>query len=210
MEDRAIEALEKSIERLRREVAELRASRTRLVLAADAHRREIERELHDGAQQDLVGLAVNLQQVRRLVTTDPAAAGALVDEMRRDVHEGLDRLRALAERIYPPQLEAGGLRVALRTAAANAGVRARVEVAVGGACPAELAVTVYLCWVEALERIGDGASATIAVRDEDETLVFEISADVAGLDTVKDRVEALGGCLTIASGRVAGSLPLSR
>ena len=68
----------------------------------------------------------------------------------------------------------------------------------------------YLCWVDALERISDGAGASIAVRDEHETLVFEISADVAGLDAVKDRVEALGGRLTIASGRVAGTLPLSR
>jgi signal transduction histidine kinase len=181
-----------------------------LVLAFDSDRRRIERELHNGPQQALAGLAVRLQQARSLVESDPAAARALVDEMRRDVHEALEHLRTLAERIYPPLLEAGGLGVALRTAAANAGVRARVEVAVDGACPAELAVTVYLCWVEAVERIGDGASATIAVRDEDDVLVFEISPDVAGLDAVEDRVEALGGCLTIAPGRVAGSLPLSR
>jgi signal transduction histidine kinase len=185
------------------------ADARQLVLASDSDRRRIERELHNGPQQALAGLAVSLQQARSLVESDPAAAVALVDEMRRDVQEALEHLRALSERIYPPLLEAGGLRVALRTAAANAGVRARVEV-VGGACPAELALTVYLCWVEALGRIGDGASATIAVRDEDETLVFEISADVAGVDTVEDRVEALGGQLTIESGRVAGSLPLSR
>jgi len=182
----------------------------RLVLASDSDRRGIERELHNGPQQALAAFAVGLQQARSLAESDPAAVVALVDEMRSDVQKALEHLRALSERIYPPLLEAGGLRVALRTAAANAGVRARVEVAVGGACPAELALTVYLCWVEALERIGDGASATIAVRDEDETLVFEISADVAGLDTVEHRVAALGGRLTIASGRVAGSLPLSR
>jgi hypothetical protein len=92
----------------------------------------------------------------------------------------------------------------------NAGVRARVEVDVGGTYPAELAMTVYLGWVEALERVRTGASATISVRYEGEALVFEISPEAAGLDTVKDRVEALGGRLTIASGRVAGSLPLSR
>jgi signal transduction histidine kinase len=180
-----------------------------LVLASDSDRRRIERELHNGPQQALAGLAVRLQQARSLVESDPAAAVALIDEMRRDVQEALEHLRALSERIYPPLLEAGGLRVALRTAAANAGVRARVEVA-DGACPAELALTVYLCWVEALARIGDGASATIAVRDEVETLVFEISGDVVGLDTVRDRMEALGGSLTIAPGRAAGSLPLSR
>jgi signal transduction histidine kinase len=188
----------------------LTADGRQLVRASDSDRRRIERELHHGPQQALAGLSVRLQQARGLVESDPAAAVALVDEMRRDVQEALEHLRALSERIYPPLLEAGGLLVALRTAAANAGVPARVEVEVGGACPAEVALTTYLCWVEALERVGDGADATIAVRDEDETLVFEISADVVGLDTVKDRVEALGGCLTIASGRVAGSLPLSR
>jgi signal transduction histidine kinase len=183
------------------------ADARQLVLASDSARRWIERELHSGPQQALAGLAVGLQQARGLVESDPAAAVALVDEMRRDVQQALEHLRALSERIYPPLLEAGGLGVALRTAASNAGVRARVEIADGGARPAELALTVYLCWVEALERVGDGASAAIAVRDEDETLVFEISADVACLDTVKARVEALGGRLTIASGRVAGSLP---
>lgn len=186
------------------------ADARRLVLASDSDRRRIERELHNGPQQALAGIAVSLQQARGLVESDPEAAVALVDQLRRDVRQALEQLRALSERIYPPLLEAGGLGVALRAAAANAGVRARVEVAVGRACLVELALTVYLCWVEALERIGGGASATIAVRDEDETLVFEISADVDGLDTVKDRVEALGGRLTIASGRVAGSLPLSR
>ena len=188
----------------------MRADARQIVLDSDSDRRRIERELHNGPQQALAGFALGLQQASGLVESDPAAAVALVDEMRHDVHEALEHLRALSERIYPPLLEAGGLRVALRTAAANVGVRARVEVDVGDACPAELAVTVYLCWVEALERIGDGARATIAVRDEDETLVFEISADVGSLDTVKHRVEALGGCLTIASGRAAGSLPLSR
>jgi signal transduction histidine kinase len=186
------------------------ADARQLVLASDSDRRRIERELHDGPQQALAALAVGLQQARSLVESDPDAARALVDEMRRDIQVALEHLRAQSERIYPPLLEAGGLRVALRTAAATAGVRARVEVDVGSACPTELTLTVYLCWVEALERIGGGKSARIAVRDENETLVFEISADVAALERVKDRVEALGGRLTVASGRATGSLPLPR
>ena len=217
--DRGIKALEESIEQLRREVEELQAARRRVVLAGDADRRRIERELHDGPQQDLVGLAVGLQQARGLVDTDPAAAGVLVDELRRDLREALDRLGALAERIYPPQLEAGGLRVALRSAAASIGIRARLDVATTGPVPSEASRTVYLCCVEAFELSGEGTSATVTVREEDSTLVFEIVADGrrlatadADLAAVRDRVEALGGRLTIAPAgddmRVAGSLPI--
>jgi len=216
--DRGIKALEESVEQLRREADELRASRTRLVLAADADRRRIERELHDGAQQDLVALAVKLQQARAMVDSD-AAAGVLVDEMRGDVQESLDRLRVLAQRIHPPQLEIGGLPAALRSAAASAGVRARIDVAATGVYPQEVAVTVYLCIVATLERLVTGTTAAIGVREENGTLAFEIVAEEAGVDpadahlaAMRDRVEALGGRLTITavSGggtRIAGSLP---
>jgi signal transduction histidine kinase len=181
----------------------------RLVLAADADRRRIERELHDGAQQDLVGLAVKLQQAR-----------GLVDEMRRDAHEALDRSRALAEWIYPPQLEAGGLLAALRSAAASVRVRTRIDVAADGNLPPEVAATVYLCCVAALDHFHDRTTAAITVHEEDGTLAFEVVADPADLETadegliaVRDRVEALGGRLSVGSGpgggiRVAGALPL--
>jgi signal transduction histidine kinase len=219
--DRGIKALEESVEQLRREADELRASRTRLVLAADADRRRIERELHDGAQQDLVGLAVKLQQARGLVDSNPAAAGVLVDEMRGDVQESLDRLRVLAQRIHPPQLEIGGLPAALRSAAASAGVRARIDVAATGVYPQEVAVTVYLCIVATLERLVTGTTAAIGVREENGTLAFEIVAEEAGVDpadahlaAMRDRVEALGGRLTITAvsdggRRIAGLLPTS-
>jgi signal transduction histidine kinase len=192
----------------------------RLVLAADADRRKIERELHDGAQQDLVGLAVNLQRARRLIATDPAAAVALVDEMRRDVHEALDRSRALAQRIHPPQLEAGGLLAALRAAAASVRVRTRIDVAADGGLLPEVAATVYLCCVAALERLHDRTTAAISVRKENGTVAFEVVADDAGPDTadegltaMRDRVEALGGRLSVLPGesgsiRIAGALPL--
>jgi signal transduction histidine kinase len=211
-----------SIDRLRREVGELRASRKRLVLAADADRRRIERELHDGPQQDLVALAVNLQLARRLLDVDPAAARALLDEMGRDVQEAIDGTRQLAHRIYPPLLEAGGLGAALSFAASSIGAPTRVSVEPGGAYPPEVAGTVYFCCLEALERAGAGSRSTVAVRERDGALVFEIisagggaadaAADLAGL---QERVEALGGRLTIASEpdnvtRVSGSLPLSR
>ena len=213
--------MRESLDRLRLEVGELRASRKRLVVAADADRRKIERELHDGPQQELVAVAVKLQLVSRLVQDDPTAATALLDEMRREVREALDGTRALANRIYPPLLEAGGLGVALRSAAASAGVSTRVDVAAGAYAP-EVAGAVYFCCVEALERIGPG-EPTVTVREDEGSLMFEVVEQGAGsevatanwdLARLRDRVEALGGRLTLVteSGhgtRVSGSLPLS-
>ena len=141
------------------QIEELRASRKRLVLAAAADRGRIERELHDGTQQRLVALAVELQQARRLVDVDPAAAGVLIDEMAGELQEAMDALRALAHRIHPPLLEAGGLRAALRTTAAMLDVPTRVQVPEGATLPPELAGAVYFSCADALEqprREGEG------------------------------------------------------
>ena len=203
-----------------RQIEELRASRKRLVLAAAADRGRIERELHDGPQQRLVALAVELQQARRLVDVHPAAAGALIDEMAGEVAEALDALRALAHRIHPPLLQAGGLRAALRTTAAMLGVPTRVEVPEGVTLPSELAGDVYFSCADALEHIGERANVTITVRQEGETVVFEIVAEGsdsttadADLTSMRDRLEALGGRLTIESKTghtgITGSLPIS-
>jgi signal transduction histidine kinase len=216
LEDPRIEALEVLRDSLRAEVEELAASRQRLVLAADADRRRTERELHDGAQQRLVGLVVNLQHARRLVDADPAGAAALLDGMRSELQEALDALRSLALRINPPLLEAGGLLTALRSAAAAAGIPTRVRVSVAD-IPPEAAGTVYSCCVEALEQAGDGVTAAITVREEVGMLCFEIVQDgsSSALAAIRDRVEGLGGQLSIESEpaqgvRISGSLPLSR
>jgi signal transduction histidine kinase len=160
----------------RLEVEELRASRKRLVLAADADRRRIERELHDGPQQYLIALAVNLQLADGLLDADPAATKELLAQMGRDVEQALAETTQLAQRTYPPLLDAGGLATVLRSAAASAGVRARIEVAAGRRYPPEVAWTVHLCWVDALERAGNEAQATITVREKEGTLAFEIGA----------------------------------
>jgi signal transduction histidine kinase len=220
------EAQRDELERLRAEVAELHASRARLVLAGDAERNTIERNLHDGAQQHLVVLAVKLQLAGQLVDEDPAAAKALLAEMERDVQQALDETARLAERIYPQLLETGGLAAALRAAAVGAGVPAFVDVAAGSAYAPEIARTVYLCWLEALEHADGERSATVTLREQDGTLTFEFSGarapSVAGedewsrrLDGLRDRVAALGGRLTVESdagrgARIYGSLPLAR
>jgi signal transduction histidine kinase len=218
LEAEHVEDLRGTLDRLRLELADLRASRRRLVLAADADRRAIERELHKGVQQHLVALAVNLQLASRLADADPEAAKTLLEEMARDVQQALDETAQLAQRICPPLLEAGGLAVALRSAAASIGIPTSVEVATGAQLPPEVAAAVYWCCLEALERAGAGAQATITVRGEEGALAFEVATDGDGsgaeLERLRDRVEALGGTLTIRSQagrgiRFSGELPLS-
>lgn len=207
-----MEAGQDDVEGLRAEVAALRAARTRLVLAADADRRRIERELHGGVQQNLVALAMRLQLVESALDSDPAAARALVDELSRDMQDALDEAARLAQRIHAPLLELG-LAAALRATAAAAGIPAAVDVSADGTYAPEALQTVYGCWLDALADAGAGRPA-LTVRDSQGALVFELvrtAPSDGDLEGLRDRVEALGGTLTIhpeLSGiRVCGSLP---
>src|SRR5947207_4337724 len=141
------------------EIEELRASRARVVEAADAERRRTERSLHDGVQQHLVALAVNLQLARQLAESDPEALKTLLDELTRDVHEALESVRALAREVYPPLLLDRGLAEALRSAASEAG--AQVELETAERFPPELEAAVYFCCVELLRP---GASIRVRVE----------------------------------------------
>ena len=224
METRHVEALQETLGRLRLEVGQLRASRERLAIAADVDRRRIERDLHDGLQQLLVALAVDVQRARLLVGTDPAGATAVLDELARDTEQALDEAAKLAQRIYPPLLEGSDLVVALRAAALSAAVRTRIEVAAAPGYPPEITAAVYFCCLAVLECAGRGAQAAITVRDDEGALAFEVGADTSRcspddvgrrLEVLRDRVEALGGRLTIRSDRdpgirIVGSLPLTR
>ena len=199
------------------QVEVLNASRKRLLLAADAERRRIERDLHDGVQQHLVALAVNLQLAGELTNSDPAAARTLLAEMGRDVQQALDETAQLAQRIYP-QLDAIGFAATLRSAAVNAGIRASVDADVAATSPPDLLATIFWCWLDVLDRCTTGARATITIREQEGALTFEIVEDgdhsAAALERICDRVAALGGSLTIQSEpgprtRVSGSLPLA-
>jgi len=186
------------------------------VVAADADRRSTERDLHDGVHQLFVALAVNLQLLTRALDSDPGAATRVLDEMSRDVQRGLDETVLLGHRIYPAMLETGGLAALLRSAAVDAGVTASVEVAASRDHPPEVAMTVYLCWLATLARARWDTRVTISVREHEDVLAFDVIAIAAGTDTdfdrVRERVEALGGQLTITTGRdgrtrAAGLLP---
>jgi signal transduction histidine kinase len=207
----------RALDGLRAESDDLRASRRRLALAADAERRGFERSLHDGVQQQLVGLATNLELAAASVDADPAAAKELLAEMARDIQDAMDQTRELADRMYPPQLGVGGLVAALRSAAADANVRARIEIARDQTYPPEVAGAMYFCCRELLENVSAGATVTITAQSDGGALAFDIAVDGdlhADRSLLGDRIEALGGRCAIESEtghltRVIGSLPLS-
>lgn len=211
--------MQEELDRLRVEIEKLSAARERLVLAADADRRTIERDLHDGVHQHLVALATTLQLARLATDTDPASVKALLEEMSRDVRQALDETALLAQRIHPSTLELGGLAALLRAAAVNADVAATVDVGDGSSHAPEVAMTVYLCWLAVLASATNETQVTIRVREADDGLTFELvgpsAESEADLGRLQDRLAALGGRLKIESDagggiRLSGSLPLRR
>jgi len=204
------------LDRLRVELDELRAGRRRLVLAADDDRRAIERDLHGGVHQHLIALAVNLQLARQTERSGPGAVPALLAEMGRAVQDALEETAHLAQRIHPATLEAGDLPALLRSAATAAGVPATVQVSAAASYAPEAVMTIHVCWLDTLGR--GGARATIDVQDTVDALTFRITgaeiSSAADLDRVRERVEALGGQLTVTSSDggavVTGSLPIDR
>ena len=209
----------RELERLRVEIEGLRTSRKRLVLAADADRRTIERDLHDGVHQHLVALAVNLQLAGQAAESDPAAAKTLLEELGRDVQQAIDETALLTQRIYPATLTTRGFGALLRSAAVNAGVPASVDVTAGSNYPAGVAMTIYLCWLDTLACGSGDTRVTIRVHEDEDALAFEVIGNAgcadADFNRVRDRVEALGGRVTISSRagrgiRISGSLPFSR
>jgi signal transduction histidine kinase len=220
LETRQDETPPESLDRLRRDVAELRASRERIVLAADADRHAIERNLHEGVQQHLVALSVQLQLARQRVEAEPSEARVLLEELEHSVQEAVDQAARLAEWIHPPLPERGGLAAALRTAVVNRGIRASVDVDPGAPYSPVMARTVYLCCIEALEYVRGDAAVT--VRDAGGAVEFDVSdwtspsgnPSKGRVEGLRDRVEALGGQLTVgfhASGGIwlSGTLPVS-
>ena len=206
------------VDRPRDQVAELRRSRKRLVQAEDADRRAIERALHDGLQQQLVALAIDLRRLDGLIDRDPAAARALSDELAITVRVALDQATDLAQLIHPPLLEAGGLPSALRSAAERAGVTALIDAGAGARYSPEISAAIYWSWVEAISSGSRGSQATISAHEAHGGLAFEIT--VAGhhpesrLDRLRDRIEALDGRVSVddeldGSSRLQGWLPWS-
>jgi signal transduction histidine kinase len=203
------ERLREVVDRLQDEVAELRRSRRRLAEAAQADRRAIERDLHDGVQQHLVALAVELQRAAGLVERDPAAVRALLAEMTANVREALDEATRLATRVYPPTLEGRGFASSLRSAASSAGVTALVDVPAVASYPPEVTAALYWTWAEALLSASPESQASITMRDEEGGLTFEVTIaghhPAARLERLRDRMDAIDGRLSVDDRQEGGS-----
>jgi signal transduction histidine kinase len=212
------EGLRELVDQLQDEVAELRRSRRRVAAAAHADRRAIERDLHDGVQQHLVALGMELQRASGLAERDSAAARAMLAEMVTNVREALDEASSLAARIYPSLLEGRGFAGALRSAATGAGVTAIVEVPGVVAYPGEILATLYWTWAEALSCAPAGSKASIKVLDGDDGLTVQVAiagqVSEAELARLGDRIEALDGRFRFdeaeGGSRFQGWLPLPR
>jgi signal transduction histidine kinase len=212
---------------LQARLLDLRASRQRLVTAQDEERRRLERNLHDGAQQHLVALKVKLGLVEMLVSRDPVKAKATLAQLKSDANEALETLRDLARGIYPPLLADKGLGTALRSQAHKATLPVTVDADGVGRYPQDIEAAVYFSVLEALQNVQKYAHATGAVvrlREDGGQLHFSVSDDGrgfevattargSGLTNMADRLDALGGTVTLRSApgqgtELSGALPV--
>jgi len=212
---------------LQARIDDLRASRRRLVQAQDTERHRIERNLHDGAQQQLVALNIQLTLLEG-AADDPGEVRQITGDLRTGLRAALDDLRALARGIYPQLLADQGLRAALRAQADRAPLPVEVDADGIGRYPREAEATAYFCILEALQNVAKYAQAsraTIALSCPDGHLGFTVTDDGDGFDTAKaahgtglqgmaDRLAAVGGTLRIDSApgsgtTVSGTLPVA-
>lgn len=203
---------------------ELRASRQRLVAAQDAERRRLERNIHDGAQQQLVALAVKVNLVDRIIDSDRSKGHAMLTDIKVEVGEALEDLRDLARGIYPPLLADKGLAVALEAQARKSPVPVSVEADGIGRWPQEIEAAVYFCCLETLQNITKYAqanAATVRLTNAAGALVFEVTDDGRGFDPAStgygtglqgmaDRLDALGGSLEVRSAPEQGTTVVGR
>jgi signal transduction histidine kinase len=193
-------------------VDELRASQRRLVRAASAERRKIERDLHDGVQQKLVALRIQLGLA--LDGADESELAGTLAGLGANFDDALDELRSVAHGVYPPLLADEGLVAALKEVARRASVPVGVDLADLGRLPEDQETAVYYCCLEALQNVakhaGDDAAATLRLWRDRTTVRFSVSDDGigfaprqsargAGLMNMADRMGAVGGMLVVRS-----------
>ena len=205
--------------RVESSLTELRASRARILAAADEERRRIERDLHDGGQQRLVALRIRLELAEELMKQDPGRARNMLHLLGGELDAALDELRSLAAGVFPSLLAARGLPDAIRTAALQSPVPTSVEVEGSDRYPNEVETAAYFCCIEALQNVAkhapEASSVTISlnrngdlrfeVRDDGPGFVLDTTAG-DGLVNMRDRMAAVGGELEIRSAPGAGTM----
>jgi len=205
-------------------VEELRASQRRIVAAQDQERRRLERNIHDGAQQQLVALTVRMRLAQSIVRKDTAKTESMLEQMQEETQTALEDLRDLARGIYPPLLADQGLAAALEAQARKSAVPVKVETGGVGRYPQEVEATVYFSVLEALQNVAKYAEAehaTVTLAQDDGDLAFAVRDDGKGFATAEagrgsglqgmaDRLGALGGTVQITSAPGEGTVVAGR
>jgi signal transduction histidine kinase len=213
-------------EDLKARLSELKAAQRRIVHAQDHERRRLERNIHDGAQQQLVALSVKLRLADGLVERDPEQARALLGQIGEETQTALEDLRDLARGIYPPLLADQGLAAALEAQARKVDVPVRVAADGVGRFDQEVEAAVYFSCLEALQNVtkyAEASTVTITLVRTDGVLGFTVADDGRGFDPeatnagtglrgIADRLTALDGALEVESApgngtTIAGRIP---
>jgi signal transduction histidine kinase len=205
-------------------VAELQASLARLVRAGDTARRRVERDLHDGAQQQITLIGLKL----RMLQQQDSDSAALLEELQEDVRTALRELRDLAHGVFPAELDEGGLAPALRFALARSGLQHELDCRLGRRYRPEVETALYFTCLEALQNIakhaGPDVTARVVVRERGAAVELEVADDGrgfvnghagappagSGLQGIRDRVGALGGELDVSSAPERGTVLRAR
>ena len=202
---------------LRARLKDLEASRARIVEAGYVERQRVERDLHDGAQQRLVGLALNLRLAKSMQESDPEEAAAILDEASEELALATQELRELARGIHPAVLTSRGLPAAITALAARAPLPVEVKTDVEGRLPESVEAAAYFVAAEALTNVArhsGAAAASVSAATVDSTLVLEVRDDGnggvdaagSGLRGLTDRVSALGGRISVAGAPGTGTI----
>lgn len=200
---------------------EIKASRERLIETQDAERSRLERDLHDGAQQHLVALAVNLRLVDTILGRSPKRAAAVLAEQAVAAEVAIETLSTLSRGIYPQQLADEGLEAALRSAVAASAMPITIDIHGVARLPAPVEAALYFCCTEALQNAAKhSAAATVAVRLDEDSFGWRLTvsddgtgfdqahaaaATGAGLANMRDRLDAVGGVVEVASREDTGT-----
>ncbi|MBA3689902.1 MAG: hypothetical protein H0W82_00630 [Actinobacteria bacterium] len=215
-------------EELKARLADLKAAQKRLVAAQDEERRKLERNIHDGAQQQLVALSVKARLARQLTERDPPKAIEILEQIEAETGSALSDLRDLARGIYPPLLADKGLAAAVEAQARKSPVSVSMEAAGIARFPQEIEAAVYFSVLESLQNLAkyaDASHATISLVGRSGSLEFTVSDDGRGFDPghvgygtglqgIADRLGALDGDLQVVSRpgggtTVTGRLPVN-